>query len=236
MKNAIPAAVTAALAGIVAFPAVAAADATVTANDSFAFGNPNPVIQTGEKVVWSFSNPGVAHNVAATGGNWSFRSGEVSVSHGTHEFTFTAAGTYHYVCELHAPGMAGTVTVLAPGQAPPPPGSPPPPPPGGGPGGTPPVPPPDGSTDHERPHLNVVSVRRTRHTARVRVLLSETATVTLRLRGAGSTRTLRRQVKSGRRTVVVRRLRSARYRVDLQARDAGGNRSAMRRTTVRRAR
>ena len=233
MKNAIPAALAAAVVGVFACPAAAAADATVTANDGFAFGNPNPTIQVGEKVVWTFANPGVEHNVAATGGNWSFRSGNVSVNHGNHEFTFAAAGTYSYVCELHAPGMAGTVTVLAPGQAPPPGGTPPPAPPGS----PPPVPPPDpGTTDRERPHLSVVSVRRTRHTARVRFLVSETSTVTLRLRRAGSMRTLRAQVKAGRRSVLVRRLRTSRYRLELRARDAGGNWSSWRRAMVRRAR
>jgi len=222
-------AVLAALAGLLFAPATAVADATVTSNDSFVFGNANPTINVGEKVVWAFSNPGVQHNVAATGGNWSFRSGNVSVGHGTHEYTFAAAGSYSYICELHAPGMAGTVTVLAPGQAPPPPGSAPPT------GSPPPVPEPDGTSDRERPQLNVVSVRRTRRAARVRFLLSETSTVTFRLRGAGSARTLRRQVKAGRRSVLVRQLRSARYRIEIQARDAAGNRSSRRLATVRRA-
>ena len=29
----------------------------------------------------------------------------------TFKFTFKKAGTYDYVCRVHAPGMAGTVTV-----------------------------------------------------------------------------------------------------------------------------
>jgi plastocyanin len=220
------------LAGVLAVPGAAMADATVTSNDGFAFGNANPTIAVGEKVVWVFSNPGVQHNAAATGGNWSFRTGDLSVNHGTHEFTFTAPGTYSYVCELHAPGMAGTVTVLAPGQAPPPSGSPPPPP-----SSPPPVPAPDNQvSDRERPELHAVSVRRMRRAARVRFLVSETSTITLRLRGAGSARTLRAQVKAGRRSVLVRRLRGARYRIELQARDASGTRSSRRVTTVRRAR
>jgi plastocyanin len=225
-------AVLAAVAGLLICPSAALADATVTSDDGFVFGNANPAIQVGEKVVWQFSNPGVAHNVAATGGNWTFRSGDVTVNHGTHEFTFTAPGSYSYVCELHQPGMAGTVTVLAPGQTPPPPGSPPPAPPGS----PPPVPPPTGAaTDTADPQLSRVSVSRTRSAARVRFRVSETATVTLRLRGA-STRTLRRQVKAGRRAVLVRGLRRGRYRIELRARDASGNRSAWRHTSVRRAR
>jgi plastocyanin len=231
--RAIPATVLVAAAGALTCPVSAWADATITADDGFAFGNANPTIEVGQKVVWTFANPGVQHNVAATSGNWSFRSGDLSVNHGSHEFTFTAPGSYSYVCELHAPGMAGTVTVLAPGQAPPPPGTPPPAPPGT----PPPVPPPDNQGfDRERPQLTAVSVKRTRRAARVRFLVSETATVTLRLRGAGSVRTLRAQVKAGRRSVLVRRLRAARYTLELQARDAAGNRSGMRRATVRRPR
>ncbi len=225
----VPVAALLATAGALIAPAGAmAADATVTANDGFAFGNANPTIAVGEKVVWTFANPGVAHNVAATGGNWSFRSGAVSVSHGTHEFTFAAAGSYSYVCELHAPGMAGTVTVLAPGQTPPPPGTPPP-------GGPPPsVPPPDGQVaDTVKPRLSRVSVTGLRRAARVRFRLSETATVTMRIRRGRSARTLRVHAPAGRRSVLVPGLRRARYRIELQARDATGNRSAWRKTSLR---
>ena len=221
------AALVAALAGALTLPGAAmAADAVVTADDSSVFGNANPVIQVGEQVTWSFANPGTEHNVAASSANWSFSSGTWTRNHGQHAYTFAAAGTYSYVCQLHAPGMGGTVTVLGPGQAPPPPGSPPPP----GTDPTTPVPPPPdaGVTDRSAPRISEVSVRWRKRTAQVRFRLSETATVTLELARPGWRRTLRVQLARGRRTVSVPRLKAARYEVALRARDASGNRSPRR--------
>ena len=222
------AALVAALAGALSLPgAAAAADAVVTADDSSVFGNPNPTINVGERVTWSFANPGTQHNVASSSGNWSWTSGPFSLNHGQHTYTFTAPGTYSYVCQLHPPGMSGTVTVLGPGGTPPPPGSAPPPP-----GGTPttPVPPPPdaGDTDRAAPRISGLAVRWAKRTARVRFRLSETATVTVELSRPGWQRTLRLQLTRGRRTVSVPRLQAARYRIALRARDASGNRSPLR--------
>jgi plastocyanin len=60
-------------------------------------------------VTWQWNSGGVAHNVT-------FQDGTVSGDRTSGSFprTFSAAGTYPYVCTLHAAeGMTGTVTVTA---------------------------------------------------------------------------------------------------------------------------
>jgi plastocyanin len=70
-------------------------------------------IAPGDTVTW-VNDEGVPHDVQKTGGPGpEFSSGpEGGMSEGdTFEHTFEDAGTYEYVCRVHAPGMAGTVTV-----------------------------------------------------------------------------------------------------------------------------
>jgi plastocyanin len=70
-------------------------------------------IKAGETVTWT-NDEGVAHDVDKTSGPGAqFSSGpEGGMMEGdTFEHTFDQAGTYEYVCRVHAPGMAGTVEV-----------------------------------------------------------------------------------------------------------------------------
>ncbi len=70
-------------------------------------------IKAGETVTWT-NDEGVAHDVDKTSGPGpQFSSGpEGGMMEGdTFEHTFNQAGTYEYVCRVHAPGMAGTIEV-----------------------------------------------------------------------------------------------------------------------------
>jgi plastocyanin len=69
-------------------------------------------INAGEKVTWT-NDESVPHDVEGEGPGGKFSSGpEGGMQEGdTFSHTFDAPGTYDYVCRVHAPGMAGTVTV-----------------------------------------------------------------------------------------------------------------------------
>ena len=69
-------------------------------------------VQAGDTVTWT-NDEAVAHDVEGSGNGVKFSSGEAGgMNEGdTFEFTFDKPGTYDYVCRVHAPGMAGTVTV-----------------------------------------------------------------------------------------------------------------------------
>ena len=60
----------------------------------------------GQKVVWRFDDGAVPHNV--DGEDPALKS--KNLTSGTYEHTFTEAGTYKYVCNLHT-GMDGEVVV-----------------------------------------------------------------------------------------------------------------------------
>lgn len=59
-------------------------------------------------VTWVWNSGGVAHNV-------SFEDSETSGNRTSGEYprTFTAAGTYGYICTIHGQVMSGVVTVTA---------------------------------------------------------------------------------------------------------------------------
>lgn len=69
-------------------------------------------INAGETVTWT-NDEAVPHDVEGSGPGGDFSSGpEGGMQEGdTYEFTFDEPGAYDYVCRVHAPGMAGTVTV-----------------------------------------------------------------------------------------------------------------------------
>jgi plastocyanin len=70
-------------------------------------------IKAGETVTWT-NNEDVPHDVEKTGGPGpTFSSGPEGGMMQGDEFaqSFERPGTYEYVCRVHAPGMAGTVTV-----------------------------------------------------------------------------------------------------------------------------
>jgi plastocyanin len=75
--------------------------------------NPADVtIKAGQTVTWT-NDEAVAHDVDGSGQGVNFSSGpEGGMNEGdTFKFTFDKPGKYDYVCRVHAPGMAGTVTV-----------------------------------------------------------------------------------------------------------------------------
>jgi plastocyanin len=186
-------------------------------------------VQVGQSVTWRFEGTQLAHNVKSTSANWNIDSATSTNDNRPVTFTFTAEGTYSFVCKFHADTMTGEVTV----------GSPPPPPP----------PPPSEQhwvndqqppprlerADRTRPQLSRVRAAPVRDGARVRFRLSERARVTVRFRLAGITvKTVRRTLRRGARALTVRdRRMRGRYRVEVVARDLAGNRSRLRQTRVR---
>jgi plastocyanin len=214
-----------------ASPALAA-DTTIAAAgpDAEPIWSPSDVtVDIGDTVTWTFSAT-VAHNLTPTSSNWTFSSptgtGQAPASH-----TFTAAGTYTFVCTIHPDSMMGSVTV---GNAPPPP----PPRPGSLPLHNDQSPPTVLElTDSRRPKLSRVRVRRIAGGARVRVHVNEPGRVTIRARRGhrvvrSRTVTLRHAATK---TLSLRGLAAGAYRVEILARDLAGNRSRIRRAhlTVR---
>jgi plastocyanin len=95
-------------------PTPVSSGASVTIRDDF-FSPATLTVPVGTTVVWT--NRGSQHTVTASG---TFDSG-VLRSSATFSHTFTAPGTYRYVCQLHN-GMSGTIVVT--GSAAPPSGAP----------------------------------------------------------------------------------------------------------------
>jgi plastocyanin len=69
-------------------------------------------IEAGETVTWT-NDESVAHDVQGSGRGEEFSSGPAGgMEQGdTFSHAFDRPGSYDYVCRVHAPGMAGTVTV-----------------------------------------------------------------------------------------------------------------------------
>jgi plastocyanin len=69
-------------------------------------------IKAGQTVTWT-NDEAVSHDVDGSGPGGNFSSGPTGgMNEGdTFKFTFDKPGKYDYVCRVHAPGMAGTVTV-----------------------------------------------------------------------------------------------------------------------------
>jgi plastocyanin len=100
-----------ATAGILATLAVgpAARGATHTVDIAgFAFSPSTLTIAVGDTVTWTNSHS-EAHTATASGG--AFDSGTLNPGQ-SFSFTFTAAGSFPYVCNFH-PEMTGTITVQA---------------------------------------------------------------------------------------------------------------------------
>jgi plastocyanin len=69
-------------------------------------------VKAGETVTWT-NDEGVPHDVEGSGPGGEFSSGPEGgmQQDDTFSHTFDEPGKYEYVCRVHAPGMAGTVTV-----------------------------------------------------------------------------------------------------------------------------
>ena len=111
----------AALAGLLLFIALAstAAGATTTVNiQGFAFGPPSVTINAGDTVTWT-NKDAAAHSALVNGVGQT----QVLAQNQSGSLTFSAAGTFNYVCGIHGAAMMGTVIVRA--AATPPPTQPP---------------------------------------------------------------------------------------------------------------
>lgn len=197
--------------------ALAPANVDVHASDLPQRWSPSTVnIEVGDSVTWRFDGTSLAHNVASTGTNWSFQTpfdGQPAT------FTFSAPGTYRFVCQAHAFTMNGLVKVGARGPEPEP-GERPLPNRSGAPG-----------VDVRPPSFERVRLRRRPGGVRIRYRLSERARTVVRVKRGG--RLVWRQAVRGRRgTLLVRGLRPGRYAVALRARDFGGNPSRIVRRTL----
>jgi plastocyanin len=223
-------AVTGALAALATAPPALAADAEVRAVDGAtattnSWSPAQVSINAGEKVTWRFDGTTTAHNVRSASSNWQIDT-PFAVSGPPAEYTFSAVGTYDFVCGLH-PEMSGQVKV----------GDPPPPPP------LPlsqqpyandqPAPSVFEDTDARRPRVTRVRAAGLDGAARVRFRLDEPGRATIRLvRGSRAyTRSLTVR-RAGRRAVTLRGIAAGTYRVQVRARDLGGNRSQLKRARV----
>lgn len=225
------------LVGLVIAPAasaqtVQAVDGTEADNYNNRWTPQTTTIRVGETVTWSFTGTSALHNVASSGTNWSFRNGNPGSGSPPASHTFSAPGTYRFVCEVHATTMVGDVVVTDASGNPPPP---PPPPPlseqpfpndAGAPSGF-------EVDDGLAPRLSRVAVRQWHRGARLRFRLDEPAVVKVRvLRASVTVKRTRAMLLRGTRRLTIRRLRPAAYRLVISARDLSGNRSRTRRARL----
>ncbi|MDA0172459.1 cupredoxin domain-containing protein [Solirubrobacter taibaiensis] len=217
MRASVPAA---ALLAVLAFPAVAAADATVRAVDVTNTWSPAEVtIKAGEKVDWAFAS--FPHNVKNKSANWEFASLNL-VAPQTASNTFTTPGEYEFLCALHGSTMTGKVIVLgADGQAP----APLPPPPLSEQPLANDIPPLSvfEVRDTVVPKLDRVKVSRVARGVRVKFRLSEAGKVTVKATRGRSVTTRTVEVAKGTRSITVKGLKTGSYRVQVSAKDLAGN-------------
>lgn len=86
-----------------------AQSATVVEVKDMAFTPATVTIKAGETVEWSFEDDGIPHAVQGLNDNGMELSSPILKS-GDYSHTFTAPGTYDYICPLH-PQMKATVIV-----------------------------------------------------------------------------------------------------------------------------
>ena len=78
---------------------------------NFAFTPSTLTVKAGTTVTWHFNQPSAPHNVVSLSTPQLFDSGTPK-GKGTFSFTFTAPGTYPYICQVH-PTMRGTIVVTS---------------------------------------------------------------------------------------------------------------------------
>ena len=90
------------------------ANVTVNATDGLVFDPVTATAKVGQVVEWKNTGQ-IAHTV--TFDSSIDPNGTISTSSltggGTFEVKFTQAGTFNYVCTIHAPNMKGTITVTS---------------------------------------------------------------------------------------------------------------------------
>jgi plastocyanin len=94
-------------------PAGGGASGAAVSMENIQFDPKNVTVKVGETITFT-NNESIAHDVhkqSGPGGN--FASGpDGGMQQGdTFELKLDKPGTYEYVCHVHAPGMAGTITV-----------------------------------------------------------------------------------------------------------------------------
>jgi plastocyanin len=69
-------------------------------------------ISVGQTVTWDWSKSANPHSVIGQGDNAKdLIKSDVKTGEGTYSVTFTAPGTYEYICGVHGPSMAGSIVV-----------------------------------------------------------------------------------------------------------------------------
>lgn len=109
------------LAGLVAAPAAHATNTRVSISN-FAWSNPRVEIDLGEKVIWDWIGPDLAHSVTGTSANaltWDSDPGTDAPSHqlgDTFTLQFSQPGAYAFHCKLHASVRGEVVVSDVPGD------------------------------------------------------------------------------------------------------------------------
>jgi len=218
-------------------------------------------VSVGDTVVWDFTGTTTVHNVVsdndvAADPAWKDYATPPATT-GQFRYTFTQAGEYTYLCDLHRlQGMAGKVKVVdAPVETPvrtprplitatatatptPTPTATVAPPTTPAASRNTPAPAPKWAADRTAPALTKVRGTRSGKTAaRIKWTLSESASLTLKFtkgKSKTSLRTVRLAARAGTSSLIVRggKLVKGGYNVQIDARDRAGNRSTAR-TTVR---
>jgi len=198
----------------------------------------NVPAQVGDTVEWRFTQPGNPN--AATHDVWLVAPGGAPQQLGASYLgpkattVVNAAGTYQFYCSIHgglsAGGMNGTITVGADDPGPPTdPGEAwkTAPPPSNGPAAainTFELPPVFETGDSTPPEVTIMSVTGVRRGARVRVQVSEAATLTIKLQRKSKTLVTRRvRMKAGAKSVTIRtrsRVETELARVRITAQDS----------------
>jgi hypothetical protein len=219
--------------------------------------HPTVTIQAGETVTWDFSATTQVHNVASfndAANDPGWRKGPPASyatalpSAGTYTRTFSAPGTYEFVCQAHSPGMSGTIVVEGEGTVTPTPTPTPTPTVTASPTAVPTAPaddhlttpaPTGGAKDAVAPRVGSVRTRAARRAVVVRFWLSEPSTVVIAAKRSRTTvATATVQAAAGTRSYTLRssRLTKGRYTVSLRASDAAGNDSPASTRALRMAR
>lgn len=226
-------------------------DATIGVTAANTWNPADIDIETGETVTFDYTGSQLPHNRKGETGppeDTTWFVGTEFKSSGTDEHTFNLPGVYEFVCQAH-PAMTGKITVTGePVEATPTPTATPTrtatPVPTVRPTVTPtpapmddrttPAPPGTVRADTVAPSITGLKTKATKAGAKVSFKLSESASVTLRVkRGKTTVKTVRGAFRAGGGSVTLRRMARGTYRVEIEARDARGNRAAVQRKTVK---
>lgn len=104
--------------GVLVIPSTAAAADFEVAVVDFAFVPAERYVNVGDTVTWVWEGE-APHDVTPLDDEAPFPPSETQVE-GTHQVTFDEAGSYPYVCTIHAPDMNGVIEVLPAGEQLPP--------------------------------------------------------------------------------------------------------------------